>query len=127
MSPPTSSATAAAKDARLHLDRAVAAADWDQVRIVQDMSELSPEGQVLDCPFGWDIDRTERRKMLADGRLGILAFAKAGQVVDYIEFRADQARFDAAGKVVARADAVFTVESPGSGGPFTLRRVAQSP
>ncbi len=122
------SVAAQAEDPRLRLDRAVAANDWDQVRIVQDASGLSPEAQYLDCPFGWDLDQTERRRMLADGRLGILAFAKAGQVVDYIEFRADKARFEAVGEIVVRAEAVFTVEPPSNdGGPFTLRRAPRSP
>ena len=126
----TAAVTGAARedDATLRLGRLAAAREWDQVRILQDLQDLPAEGQVLDCPFGWDLDAIERRAMIAEGRLGILAFAKLDEVIDYIEFRADEARFEGADQVLARGEAVFTVEGPnGAGGPYTLRPAARSP
>jgi len=112
----------------LFLDRAVVAGTWDQVRILPRLGDAADDSPVLDCPFGWGLDKTERRAMMRDGRLGILAFAKAGKVVDYIEYRSDQIRFEGIDGVLARDDAVFTVETEvGADGPYILRPADPKP
>ncbi|MFQ5466822.1 MAG: hypothetical protein ACE5DS_01695 [Kiloniellaceae bacterium] len=112
----------------LFLDRAVVAGTWDQVRIVPRLGDAASDSPVLDCPFGWDLDKTERRAMMQDGRLGILAFAEAGKVVDYIEYRSDRIRFEGIDEVVARIKAVFTVETEvGADGPYILRPAGPKP
>ncbi len=104
----------------LALEQEIAAGDWDQVRILQGVKPST--GPLLDCPFGWDLSEIERRGMIAKGELGILAFAKAGEVVTFVEFSAGQVRFEDYKEVITRADAVFAVEAPGgAGGVFTLR------
>jgi len=106
----------------LVLDRAVAAADWDQVRILQG---AKPKGPLLDCPFGSDLTREERREIIAGGQLGLLSFAAAGQVVGFIEFRGDLIRFDVNDGVLTRAAAVFVAEAPErTGGAIVLRLAA---
>ncbi len=109
---------AQAGDRSLRLDQAIADRAWDQVRILQD---VQADGELLDCPFGWDLTKGERRAMIAQGQLGILAFAKAGEVVDYVEFRSDLHRFDVGDEILARAAAVFTVETGEGGVSFVLR------
>lgn len=116
-------ARAAQEGGGLALERAVPAGDWDQVRILQGVKPAS--GPLLDCPFGWDFNEIERRGMIAEGKLGILAFAKAGEVVTFVEFSAGRVRFEDYAEVLTRAEAVFAVEAPsGDGGVFILRPAA---
>ncbi len=113
-------ARAAAERAPLRLEAAVAAGDWDQVRIVAQ----PPTGEgLLDCPFGWDLDRDERQDMIAAGRLGLLVFAKGGQASDFREYRRDRIDFAQVSRVLARDEAVFAVE-PAAGGGYVLRRTS---
>jgi hypothetical protein len=117
-------ARAAAGGAALRLEAVVAAGDWDQVRIVA----APPSGEgLLDCPFGWDLDRGERRAMIAAGRLGLLVFAKEGQASDYREYRRDRIDFMDTGRVLARAEAVFEVEAAAGGAGYVLRRAGAAP
>ncbi len=110
-------ARAATEGVPLRLEAAVAAGDWDQVRIVAE----PPTGEgLLDCPFGWDLDRDQRRAMIAAGRLGLLVFAKDGQATDYVEYRRELIDFQDPSEVFARAEAVFEVEAL-EGGTFVLR------
>ncbi len=89
----TSAVEAAARQdgGELRLDRAAAMPGWDQVRILQ---AVKADGPLLDCPFGWDLTQDERRELIAEGRFGILVFAKDGQVVGTIEYRSDLIRFE---------------------------------
>lgn len=112
-------ARAAGDGTALRLDAAVAVEDWEHVRIVRD---LKAQARVLDCPFGWDLNRGERRAMIADGRLGILAFAKGDEIVDYIEYRSDRIGFAGVADLIERGEAVFTVAAPrGPDTAFVLR------
>ncbi len=109
--------SAARQGGRLALDQAVAAPDWDQVRILQG---VKLDGPLLDCPLGWDLTREERREIVAQGHLGLLSFAGAGKVVSFVEFRGDLIRFELGEEILARGAAVFIVEKPESGA-FILR------
>jgi hypothetical protein len=117
----TSAVERAAQDGGgvLPLDQAVTASDWDQVRILQ---SVKLDGPLLDCPFGWDLTRIERREIITKGQLGLLSFAGAGEVVSFVEFRSDLIRFEVDDEILARSAAVFIVEAPEiPGGAFVLR------
>ncbi len=117
--------SAARQGGRLALDQAVAAPDWDQVRILQG---VKLDGPLLDCPFGWDLTREQRREIVAKGQLGLLSFAGAGEVVTFVEFRGDLIRFEVDDEILARGAAVFVVEAPaGPGGAFILRPAGARP
>lgn len=110
---------ASASDPVLHMDRAVQVADWDELRVIP---APKVQGQVLDCPFGWDLSGPDREVLFATGRMGIVAFARAGTAVDYIEYFSDQVQFEGVEGVIARPAAQFTVARPESGaGPLVLR------
>ena len=112
-------------DPVLRLDQIVRMKDWDQARIIQNPRV---EGPLLDCPFGWDLDGSERETLFAQKRLGILAFAKNGEVVDFIEYRSDQVRFDGIDGAVLRASALFDVTVPDSpDGAYLLRPRVSGP
>jgi hypothetical protein len=112
-------AAAEASDPVLRLDQAVRVAEWDELRVIP---APKVEGKVLDCPFGWDLSGADRQVLFSTGRMGIVAFARAGTAVDYIEYFRDQVRFEDVEGVVARSAAQFTVARPESGeGPLVLR------
>lgn len=104
----------------LRMDQAVQVADWDELRVIP---APKVDGKVLDCPFGWDLSGPDREVLFASGRMGIVAFARAGTAIDYIEYFRDQVRFEDVEGVIARPAAQFTVARPDSGeGPLILRQ-----
>lgn len=91
---------------RLHLAD-ITDFDWD-VALVQ--VNFKPDAKTPDCPFGWDWSRAEREALVEQDLLTVIAFARDGHVVNYLEYRRDWADFQDISNPYTHETAVFTVE-----------------
>lgn len=92
--------------ARVHLAD-IAKFDWDEARI---QVNFKPDLRTPDCPFGWDWSRAEREALVEQDLLTVIAFARDGRIVDYLEYRRDWADFKDISNPYTQETAVFTAE-----------------
>lgn len=85
---------------------------WTKVRIV---ASVSADTISDTCPLGWNWESGERESMIASGRLAAMIFGKQGQIVRYLELRADEVEFRGPEGNLSPQAAVFGVErKPGA-------------
>lgn len=91
---------------------------WNKVRIVAD---VKPDTISETCPLDWNWGDGERDALIASGHLTAIIFGQQGQVVRYLELRADEVTFRGAEDHLTPETAVFEVSRPaGSAGSVTL-------
>lgn len=90
---------------------------WDQVRIAVGYKPQRGNG---DCPLGWNWPRGEREALIANGRLTLLVFARAGEIVEYLELRGDQIDFRGIESVLTPQTAVFELKPAPAGDAIEL-------
>lgn len=89
---------------------------WVKARIILNFQSKI---RLPDCPFNWDLSRRERRRMMAEAELNVLAFAtEAGRRV--IDFNNGTIAFDLRETTLTPRQAVFMVERKAGG--FILRQ-----
>ena len=92
--------------------------DWDLAEI---LVNYKPGGRVADCPFGWDWSREQREALVAGDLLTVIVFLRDGRLVDYLEYRNDQAKFVDVENPYTPQSAVFVVSpSPGASDALIL-------
>jgi hypothetical protein len=64
--------------------------NWTSVRIV---ASVSLDTISVTCPLDWNWDSGERESLVASGWLTAMVFVSQGQVIRYVELRADQVEF----------------------------------
>lgn len=91
---------------------------WNKVRIV---AAVKP-GTISDtCPLDWNWPNGERDALIASGRLTAMIFGQEGQVVRYLELRADEVQFLEAAEQLTPTTAVFDLRRKiGDAGGVTL-------
>jgi len=80
--------------------------DWNKVRIV---ASVEPGTISETCPLDWNWGSGERDRLLTSGLLTAVIFGNQGQVVRYLELRADEVEFRGAEGNLSPAAAVFDV------------------
>lgn len=91
---------------------------WNKVRIV---ASVAPDTISDTCPLDWNWDSGERDSLIASGRLAALIFGQQGQIVKYLELRADEVEFRGAeGNLTPQAAVFDVVRKPGAAGGVTL-------
>jgi len=91
---------------------------WNKVRIV---AAVKP-GTISDtCPLDWNWPDGERDALIASGSLTAMIFGQEGQVVRYLELRADEVEFLEAEDQLTPETAVFDLQRKlGDAGGVTL-------
>jgi hypothetical protein len=97
---------------------------WDTAEI---LVNYKPEGASTDCPFQWDWSRNAREALIADDRLTVIVFLRDGKLVNYLEYRRDQADFVAVENPYTPQTAIFQVEpSPNEADAYILTPASRS-
>ena len=79
---------------------------WQRARII---THFQSRIRLPDCPFNWDLSRRERRQMMAEAQLNVIAFAtREGNRV--IDFNNEIIAFDLRETTLTPQQAVFIVE-----------------
>ena len=92
--------------------------DWTRVRIV---ASVTADTISDSCPLDWNWDSGEREALIASGSLAAMMFGQKGQIVRYLELRADEVEFRGAEGSMSPQQAVFAVQRKlGGGGGVTL-------
>ena len=84
--------------------------EWERARIIIDHQN---EGKTLDCPFEWDWTQKQRKQLMANGKLNVIAFARKG-VNTVVDFSQDRIDFELTDTVYTPDSAVFRVNSHGT-------------
>ena len=91
---------------------------WNKVRIV---ASVKPDTISETCPLDWNWASGERDALITSGHLSAIIFGQQGQVVRYLELRADEVAFRGAEDNLTPETAVFDISRPaGSDGSVTL-------
>ncbi len=89
---------------------------WQRARII---THFQSRIRLPDCPFNWDLSQRERRRMMAEAQLSVIAFAtRDGNRV--IDFNNEIIAFDLRETTLTPRQAVFMVERKAGG--FILRQ-----
>ena len=96
---------------------------WNKVRIV---ARVEPGTISESCPLDWNWAEGERDSLLSAGLLTAVIFGRDGQVVGYLELRADEVAFRGAAGHMTPETAIFQVEM-GAAGSSAVVLNAQSP
>ena len=91
---------------------------WTRVRIV---ASVTADTISDTCPLDWNWDSGERDSLIASGRLAAMMFGQQGQIVKYLELRADEVDLREAEGNLSPQAAVFSVmRKSGNAGGVTL-------
>jgi hypothetical protein len=91
---------------------------WTRVRIV---ASVAPDTISDTCPLDWNWDSGERDSLIASGRLAAMMFGQQGQIVKYLELRADEVELrEAEGNLSPQAAVFSVVRKSGDAGGVTL-------
>lgn len=84
--------------------------EWDRARIIVDFQN---QGKVLDCPFEWDWTQAQRKQLMTNGQLNVIAFARKN-INTIVDFSSEMIDFELTETIFTPDSAVFSVENHGS-------------
>ncbi|MFT5116457.1 MAG: hypothetical protein ACI8P9_005828 [Parasphingorhabdus sp.] len=90
---------------------------WDKVRIAVN---IKPGERNVECPFGWNWEKGERKSLMSSGLLTVLMFGHGESIVGYAELRSDEINFLGIESSLTPGSAKFSIEENSSGKGVTL-------
>ena len=83
---------------------------WGKVRMIINHQN---KGKVLDCPFEWDWTQKQRKQLMANGQLNVMAFARK-DVNTVVDFKKEMIDFVVKETILKPDTALFKVEKHGA-------------
>lgn len=94
---------------------------WDSAEV---LVNYKPDGATTDCPFQWDWSQDTRDELIAGDLLTVIVFVRDGRMVNYLEYRSDQAEFVDVKNPYSPQTAIFQVTpSPRNSNGYRLAPV----
>ncbi|MFB3101250.1 MAG: hypothetical protein ACE1ZM_07395 [Gammaproteobacteria bacterium] len=83
---------------------------WERARIIINHQN---KGKVLDCPFEWDWTQAQRKQLMANGQLNVIAFARKN-INTVVDFSQDMIDFELTETIFTPDSAIFRIEKQGA-------------
>lgn len=94
--------------------------EWHKARVIVDFQN---QGKVLDCPFEWDWTQAQRKQLMTNGQLNVIAFARKN-INTVVDFSSEMIDFELKETVFTPDSAVFRVDNHGpDNSGYLLRQI----
>ncbi len=94
--------------------------EWEKARVIINHQSA---GKVLDCPFGWDWTQKQRRQLMANGQLNVIAFARKN-INTVVDFSQETIDFELVDTIITPDSAKFHIAGQNlENGGYLLRQI----